>query len=396
MSTENEEIVAVVIGDPHIRTKEIEYSQLMMDEIVDISKKAQPDFIVVLGDILDTHNAIDSSPLTRATEFLFELHKIAKLIVLIGNHDLRNNRVYFRDVDVVEHGFRALHEWDNTIVCDKPKVFEIKGKKFCGVPYVPVGKYHDAISDVNIDEITAFFSHQEFYKVQYTLNDKPSTTGDRWSKKYPLNISGHIHEAQILSDNLIYVGTPIQQDHGASPDKGIGLFVFGRPSERNGSRLSYTYERLPLSSVPLREQYFVSAENSDELTKLLRRIKKKMKSRVLLAKIVISGTTTELKPVMKSKVVKDLRELEGVIVIPDIINFTPETINKLDVPKSAQTFKKLVEVSLKEEPKLKELYNELFSDKMIGDDEDKDDDNESIEEIIVKKDKGKRKRRMVK
>lgn len=367
-------VTCLAIGDPHIKTKEIEYTDLMIAEIIQIAMDTRPDFIVVLGDTLHTHDTIRGNPLSRAVEFLRELRKISFLILLIGNHDLRNNQVFIAEGDTAEHPFTALHEWDNTIVCDVAKTFTFKGVTFCGVPYVPNGKYREAIKDVDSSVIRAFFSHQEFRGVKYTLDGDASEDGDLWSLDDPLNICGHIHEAQILGKrhptdtlgNLIYVGTPIQQDHGANPDKGISIFTF--PCNANDPEFSpygFTYDRIQLKTTPLRVQYRIPASDIETLTRVYNELLEITtgtgSGRLQLTKIRLSGTTSELQAIGNTPLIKDLRRMKNTVVTSEPINVAPVTILKTHVSEEDRTFERLIEIMLEnEEPEVRGLYHKLF------------------------------------
>ena len=358
-------VTCLAIGDPHIKTKEVEYTDLMITEIIEIAKEVSPDFIVVLGDTLHTHDTIRGNPLARAVEFLRELRKISFLVLLIGNHDLRNNQVFITENDTAEHPFTALHDWDNTLVCDVAKTFTFKGITFCGVPYVPNGKYREAIR--------AFFSHQEFRGVKYTLDGDASEHGDLWSVDDPLNICGHIHEAQILGKrtpqdslgNLIYVGTPIQQDHGANPDKGVALFTF--PFNIEDSEFvpyGFAYDRIHLKTTPLRVQHRIVASDIETLTQIyneLLEINKSESKRLQLTKIRLSGTTAELQAVGNTPIIKELKRMKNTVVTHEPINITSVTILKTHIPEEERTFDKLIEIMLEnEDTEVKDLYHKLF------------------------------------
>lgn len=229
-----EQVTALVIGDPHFKVSNVLQSERMAAEILRIANEKQPNFIVVLGDTLDRHEAIHVSPLTRATDFLRRLKEVAPVYLLIGNHDLKNNRQYLS----TEHPFNALKEWSNIVVVDTVVEDTIAGRQFVFVPYVPPGRFEEALSTVDWRGASAIFAHQEFRGA--AMGAILSTEGDVWRVDYPLVICGHFHDYQQPQPNLIYVGTPIQHAFGDSPDKGISHFSW---STMNGS---YNQERIPL------------------------------------------------------------------------------------------------------------------------------------------------------
>ena len=80
-------ITVLVIGDPHFKISNVCDTDLMVESIIRIATERHPDIIVVLGDILDRHENIHVSPLTRSIKFLTSLMTIAPTYALIGNHD---------------------------------------------------------------------------------------------------------------------------------------------------------------------------------------------------------------------------------------------------------------------------------------------------------------------
>ena len=110
----------------------------MVEAIVKHVRERKPDMIVVLGDVLDRHETIHVSPLTRATKFLCQLMEIGRTFVLIGNHDLKNNQQFLSN----EHPFDSLKYWGpNMTVIDTTTSIMINGHIFTFVPYVPPGRF---------------------------------------------------------------------------------------------------------------------------------------------------------------------------------------------------------------------------------------------------------------
>jgi DNA repair exonuclease SbcCD nuclease subunit len=210
-----------VIGDPHFKSKNALETSEMTIKIYEHILNEKPDFIVVLGDVLDTHETVHVGPLCRATEFLFKLSKMSQhLYILIGNHDRVNNSVFL----TTESPFNACKSWEHTTVVDKVVVDEVNEHKFLFVPYVPTGRLMEAfntedINSENISEHCIVFAHQEFKGC--SMGIITSNEGDEWDKDWPLCISGHIHDYQELQHHLIYPGTPSQHGYADSPNKAV-------------------------------------------------------------------------------------------------------------------------------------------------------------------------------
>ena len=225
----------LVFGDPHFRaTNEAQTQALTRWTRAFFTESEAPrvDAAVVLGDILHNHDRIDVHSLTRAIEFLSTLHAGLRgrpMWVLIGNHDRPNNMCYLTE----EHAFTAIKSWDNVVVADdEAKVVSAGGKRFVLVPYVPNGKFGNAIAPLvasgDLAAATAVFAHQEFRGCK--LGTTVSKNGDIYPIEHPLCISGHIHDYSSPQKNIIYVGTPFETSWTQKGTRGPVLVDFsGEP-----------------------------------------------------------------------------------------------------------------------------------------------------------------------
>lgn len=210
----------------------------MGEVILDQARHLQPDMIVNLGDTLDRHESIHSHALLAATRWIVDLSKIAPTYVLIGNHDRPNNSDFLSE----EHPFVGLKEADPSRlrIVDRVVVARHHGHNFFMVPYVPPGRFSQALETYPIDLTipwTAGFTHQEFYGL-HLGHGIVSTTGDAWDRSGPLLINGHIHDRHIPQPNIISIGTPRQHAFGEDPDKAISIFEFTSPGVYTETRLS--------------------------------------------------------------------------------------------------------------------------------------------------------------
>ena len=230
----------LIIGDPHFKADNAIDTGLMTLKIVEAALSETPDFIVVLGDVLHTHDLLRLDPVCRAINFLQRLRDISPhLYILIGNHDRPNNACYLTS----EHPFTALKDWLNTTVVDqvitRTHTIRSTGKiaSFTFVPYVPVGRFEEALltvglstdpakntAPIHLKEMSGVFAHQEFKGAK--MGAIISEAGDLWPMGAPLCVSGHIHDYDELLYNLVYPGTPIQHGYADKPDKTISVLYF--------------------------------------------------------------------------------------------------------------------------------------------------------------------------
>jgi len=209
------------IGDQHVQDSNLIDIDMAFKRIIKIVRKIKPTFIVCMGDMLHNHEKISVTPFNRALYFLDELSKLSLTYILIGNHDYKNNTQFLSD----NHPFNSLKKWNNVVVVDKVIINEHNGLKFCFCPYVYPGRFVEALNtNKNKWEICkCIFAHQEFNGCK--MGAFISENGDKWDTSYPLVISGHIHEHQII-DNIFYTGSMMQNGFAEQDDKKIWLFKF--------------------------------------------------------------------------------------------------------------------------------------------------------------------------
>lgn len=215
-------ITFLAIGDPHYKTHNFNDTNTMESQIYVILNSKLFDFIVVLGDVLDRHENIHINPLNRAVKFLLKLSEYAPTYVLIGNHDRPNNNDFLSDFSP----FIGLKGHKNLYIVDKVLHDNIHGKDFIFVPYVPPGRFIEALQTIDFEYQNAdiIFAHQEFRGAKSSSH--VSEHGDVWSETYPNVISGHYHDYHRIQENLIYVGTPFQHSFGENTDKSISIFKY--------------------------------------------------------------------------------------------------------------------------------------------------------------------------
>ncbi len=330
----------LTIGDPHFKQRgSLRYAKMSEDIIVH-ANNIKPNAIVILGDTLHTHEIAHVTPFNMAYHMINQLRKIAFTIVIVGNHDYRNNNCYLSG----DHFFNPLKEWDNVVVIDKVIELTIGKYKFGFCPYVYPGLFMKALStkftDKTLNECKAIFAHQEIQGVQ--MGAIKSEHGDVWGENLPLLISGHIHEFQLLQSNMIYAGTPIQHNFGDGTDKGIYVYTF---TDDN-----YTMKKLQLK-VPLKKIFRVTIEELRELSV----------PENIEAKIIVMATPEQYRAVEKEGIIQYFRD-NGVTVIHE------DTTIKQLVPEinSNKPFLEILYDKIKHDDCLIGAYKEIFGSKSIG------------------------------
>jgi len=210
------------IADIHIRTykRHDEYRE-QFDKFYEIARSEKPDRIVIAGDIV--HQKIQMTPelIKIVVEFIVECSKIAKVVILIGNHDfLANNHdrldaltpiINTLKLDNVEYFTKSgVHEDENIIwipisLYDDNQVigFDPKNKEE-GKTYI--GLFHSPVTGTKTDlgfEFSDVYSQNNFAGMDWVL-------------------CGDIHKRQVLREKnptIIMVGSLIQQNYGETISK---------------------------------------------------------------------------------------------------------------------------------------------------------------------------------
>lgn len=231
--SELEDLVSIlVIGDTHFKPKNYEEGEELIERCVEVAANLKPSKIVLLGDILDTHEIAKNGPWKQACRFIDELSQITEVYVIMGNHDLINQKQFLTD----NHFFNPLKKWPNVFIVDTPISVDIGNQRSIVLcPYVFPGRFEEALDcminlggcDEDYDwrtDAICVFCHQEIEGVEY--GGKISTKGDRWSEEYPPLICGHIHTPYQIGENVFYPGSSRQVDSNENPDKKIWNITF--------------------------------------------------------------------------------------------------------------------------------------------------------------------------
>lgn len=209
----------LLIGDPHFRVDNITETKKFISSVVQLANKLQSenklDYIVVLGDILHTHEKLNTFALNVACDFFKALVDVCHTYVLVGNHDATSNTIFLQDT----HWMNALKMWRGITIVDVPT--KIHDVILC--PYVPDGRFVEALSLYFSDWKNAklIVAHQLLNGAK--MGAITAENVEEWMDDWPLCISGHIHDKQLVKSNLFYTGSSMQHAFGESDDKTLCL-----------------------------------------------------------------------------------------------------------------------------------------------------------------------------
>lgn len=285
----------LAIGDVHFKVNNVPEIEEFIQKVIDVVIKHQPDLIVVLGDILHTHEKIHTIPLNLAYKFIEKLKDLCETWVIVGNHDMISCSQFLTE----HHWLNGMKKWDNVHIADKVYLHEQDGFEFVMTPYVPPGRFVEALNTLNTDwkEADCIFAHQEFFGCK--MGAIVSSEGDKWELSWPRVVSGHIHSKQQIQENIYYTGSAMQHAFGESEHNTVALLTFIK------NKWGYTKEEIDLE-MPRKKIVYMSVKELDE-----KEIKTGGRDKI---KITVSGIYEEFKALRKSKKYKDLIE-RGVKVV---------------------------------------------------------------------------------
>jgi hypothetical protein len=332
----------IVVGDGHIKRSSIVRSQKMCDDILEYVDKIKPDATILLGDFHHTHDIAYQEPFDLCMKFIISLSKKTPVFFVTGNHEILSHAHYLTD----KHFLNPLKFIPNITIVDYPLHSRIKNHDFAFVPYVAPGLFKDTLklifpNDEDMRKMRAVYSHQEYRGAK--MGSVISEVGDVWEVDLPLIISGHVHGFDILQSNIIYVGTPIQDNFSEDPNKGIFHFLFHEDN-------THTMTKLPIK-VPVKRTYRLTIEEFKKFT-LPENIE---------AKIIVRSSPEEFRSVERSGTVQKFKDLGAIVHHDDITaKRSVETIEK------DREFSHVLFDKLKGDQELLDVFNSLFKSEANG------------------------------
>ncbi len=342
----------LIIGDTHFKTDNIEQVNEFIDKTIEYIKNKSYDFIILLGDILHTHERLHTIPLNKAHELILRIKKLYPVFVLVGNHDYINNQQFLSE----NHWMNALKYIDNIYIVDKSTKFSYGSFKFTLVPYVPNGSFLEALNsenslltyeedfvettqDFDWEESHLIFAHQEFKGCK--MGAIISENGDVWDENSPMVISGHIHSKQKPQKNILYTGSALPVAFGESEDNTILEVIM----ENN----DVIYNEINLG-LKQKKIIYLDVENIKTYDP------EKNKDKIL--KICIKGSLDSFKTITKTKEYKNLIK-KGIKIA-----FKPIKIdNKVDITNiDTSDFLKIVNENIQKmnDKYLKDFFVEIL------------------------------------
>lgn len=301
-------ILFLAIGDPHISDRHMTMTLEALKNTYElVQKRKDVGFIVVMGDVFDSHRNVKLEHMKIAFDWLKQIAAIKRTYVLVGNHDRINNKDFLSDV----HPYMNMNGIENLVIVSQPVIIRVNGKyPIAFVPYVAPGRFKEAlnlyISSMHrkgklpyvksIKDLSLIFAHQEFYGAPH--GPITSTAGDKWELDDPMVVSGHIHTRMWLQQNIFYTGSLYPIKISESNDKGVILGSFD-PEKR---KLEVSVVRVVTS---IKEILRFKATDTEQVTEMVALERQN-------TKYVVQGTPDEI------AVVRNRCKGKGLNVVYDV------------------------------------------------------------------------------
>ena len=213
------------IADTHIKNlKYHEDYRACFEQMYEILREQEVDYIVHCGDIAHTKTQISPEFVEMASVFFSNLASIAPTFIILGNHDgnLKNSTrqdaitpiVQALDIqNLVLLKGSVEREIETGLTINVLSVFDRDNWKPPSQPdNINIALYHGAISNCQTDAGWVM----EFGEDELSIFEQ-----------FDFAMLGDIHKRQFLDDEkrIYYAGSTIQQNHGESNDKGFSIWT---------------------------------------------------------------------------------------------------------------------------------------------------------------------------
>lgn len=196
-----------------------------------IADKAEADYILFAGDLFDMQKTLPIEVINatvRALKELFEKYPQIELLAISGNHDYGNRRTIGGEV-ITSLEFLDLM-FDKFTLLEDGKVLKLQDRTDVG------------IEDSTVVGVSDYYHAEDFYQMVEQADDAdllmvhctamgydnfPGTIDPNHEcfKRFPMVISGDIHNSKWLADNFLMLGATIHRDASdVGDEKGVWLF----------------------------------------------------------------------------------------------------------------------------------------------------------------------------
>lgn len=371
----NKEIRITHCGDIHIRNlKYQDIYRIQFDKFYKKLRRLKPDYVTVVGDLVDNFVNISNEAKVLAGEFLTNLSNISKVIIVPGNHDLqKSNSLRTNSIETIV----TLLNNQNITYFSKSGFYE--DDNVIWVNYAHMEKDVDPWNNPNIiipDNVnikpTVGLFHDPVYGSSSDggmIFDSDSYKPITYFEKNNFLLLSDIHKFQYLRNDksAFYSSSLIQQNHGELPfnhgfveltirDKtDFDVKFHNIPNEYNFITLNigkdFDYDNITLDDDYLTPNSFVRVLWCDHSANLNNENEQKIKE-YIKEKFDIDNARIE-----KRGINTDITETEAI----------NESVNVLDLNEQRKIFKEYLELNKFSEEYINEVLkiDDIINDRIV-------------------------------
>lgn len=352
----------LVIGDQHFKIDNVEQVDVFIKKLKELLQQEKYDFIVSGGDLLDTHERLHTLALNKADQYLKMLSSFAKTFVIVGNHDMINPSQFLTE----NHWLNVYKGWtDDLVVVDKVVEYKIDDCKLLFVPYVPDGRFKEALdTKENWKEADVIFAHQTLDGVK--MGAIMAENVESWEDDLPNVVAFHVHDLQKVKKNLYYTGSCMQHSFGEGSTKyvyevsdEVGDFIIDEDGDDIKMKGDIYLTKVDLQ-LPRKKIIHCTTKDLEDMKSITDIVPEKF-DKYFEIKIVITGSLNAFKVLKKRNDVKQLLSKYKSLFKNETL-----TIDKKDTLEDYQNFQQDFQQTLQDYFKSKgdsdlfQFYNELI------------------------------------
>jgi len=354
------------IGDLHFRSEETETINLFISNMTNyFQSNKNIDIIVLLGDILHSHEKIYSESMNLAIRFFKCCKDIALTYCIVGNHDFTNNSGFLTN----NHWLNVCKEWSNFIVVDKPTFYTSTNNsnlQLLFIPYVPDGSFLKAlqVADITYPNLKWINSHVIFAHQLFDGANMGSIIAngvEKWDEEYPLCISGHIHSKQKIQPNLYYTGSTLYTSYSDLSKKSLLLLSLQFSDDNN---LIIKMKDVD-TGIPRKIVYTFDLEENNIHHKIEEKLKKINIQKFSGIKFIIKGLYESLKHFKNSSVYKSCVETGIKVVLKcntvNIQSVNTDSTTQINNKEKKLDFIECLKHNISDNQDLKNIFTKFIS-----------------------------------
>lgn len=215
----------LLTSDWQVEFSNLDYAEISLQELLKLASKIKPAAIVHLGDLKEDYNPIDLRVVKFWVRAVTAIRAAGhRFIALMGNHDrISQSRESKNWLDVL----RAA----GAETISQPRVKEIESRPIAFLPYTgdkeQEKQWASEVLDMANDKVTDFppilMFHTGIHGAMLDSGRKEcgNLPEDLFMPEYQFCFGGHLHTHQLVTGNVLYVGSPWCQSWGeANAQKG--------------------------------------------------------------------------------------------------------------------------------------------------------------------------------